>query len=158
MAEAPTEQPVEAESAADESLPMPKPTTVHADEIVTATEAEAKPAKPRRVRKPRVPKAKTTIEPLAGDALEELPAAAAAESTQAESPTVTEDPPASSPPVEADAEPAIAVAPNGVGHAKDEQVDLAEPVDAGAEPAGAVTGEDDADLPQRQGWWSRWVR
>ena len=54
--------------------------------------------------------------------------------------------------IEADPEPALAAAPNGADHVLDA------PVDAGDQEAAADAVENDPDQPQRQGWWSRWVR
>ena len=102
------------------------------------------PAKPRRVRKPRVRKPAVVAEASAEPA-QENPA-----------PIVPE---AEAPP-QAD----------GAGHEPDAQVEVAqvevvqvaaeaaEPSELAPAVAESQPEDDDEDRPQRQGWWSRWVR
>jgi ribonuclease E len=155
VVEAAVQQPVEIAAANDEPAPTLESAAAHHDEVA----AEAKPPKPRRVRKPRVPKAKVATEPEpAGDAASEL----TSEAVEATEPQITpedrssaDEPTVPAATMAADMEPSLAASPNGAAHATDAQVDGAEPVDNGE---GSATGENDPDLPQRQGWWSRWVR
>ena len=97
------------------------------------------PAKPRRVRKPRVRKA-VAVEEKPVEGTEEIPA-----------PTI----------------PAAEIPPqaNGAGHEQDVAAEAAKPEAEPAVPAefssAVVDSQPEGDgenRPQRQGWWSRWVR
>ena len=102
------------------------------------------PAKPRRVRKPRVRKPAAVAE-VSAEPAQENPAPVIPEA---------EEPPQA----------------NGAGHEPDAQVEVAqvevaqvaaeaaEPSELAPAIAESQSEDDGEDRPQRQGWWSRWVR
>jgi ribonuclease E len=146
---------------AEEVAPSPEPVAEVAEvaesaeaQIVVAAEPEpvaaaevpedAPAAKPKRARAPRKPRA-SRAKPKKGDA-EEVAAAAAAEP----------EPVAAAAEAEPDAEPTESAPPPAT-------VEIAaQPPEADAEPVTTADEElvaaDAEDRPQRQGWWSRWVR
>ncbi|MFO1048722.1 MAG: Rne/Rng family ribonuclease [Geminicoccaceae bacterium] len=145
--EAPAEipvQPAEPESVPEvEAAPTPVveeavPETAAATAEPPAEEAPAKPARPKRPRKPRASAAKAKVEaepPVAvaeASATEETPVPAPYTNGSAEPPAQSVEEHAEVPPQAAQAEPDTAPAELPVA--------------------------DDEERPQRQGWWSRWVR
>ena len=151
VAQAPDEPPAPEAIAAE-----PAETAVALEPMASEPEAplaeEAPPAKPKRARAPRKPRASRA-----------KPKAAAAEAEVAPA----EETPAEAAPAEAEV---AAVASEAVAESVSEPLpeEPAERVAASAEeetpapsPAAEgelVTADSDDDRPQRQGWWSRWVR
>ena len=149
-AEAPAEVP--AHEADSESVPeveaAPAPAVEEVPETAAAAEPPAeeepakpaKPARPKRPRKPRATAAKAKAEP---------PVAAA-------EPSATDEAPVPAPYTNGSAEPEAQSA------AQSAEEDVAVPPQAAPPEPEAVPAElpvvEDEDRPQRQGWWSRWVR
>ena len=129
--------PVEAE-VAPPAVPEPEP-AMEAVAPVEEPPVAAKPKRPRAPRKPRAPRGAKADAPVAVAAAEPEP------------------------------EPGSAPAPNGADHdpAEEPTVEIAatlEPEAVKGEQEALIAGEaefaanDAEDRPQRQGWWSRWVR
>ena len=160
-------------AVAAEPAPIAEPEAAVAEAAAEAPAAEEAPApaKPRRVRKPRKTKAMLEAERLAAAeaAAAEAEAATATAEAPAEASDGTESRAASEsapavPEIEpqgsaapADHDSASATVANGADHGPGEPSadETSSAADDNAQPA---TAEDDQDHPQRQGWWSRWVR
>ncbi|MFZ1427057.1 MAG: Rne/Rng family ribonuclease [Geminicoccaceae bacterium] len=171
---APEPEPTVAPIEVEEPAAAAEPAVVASEPAVEVAEEAPKPAKPKRVRKPRKTKAMIAAEAAAAEA-----AAAAAEataetsvsaniSTDAQDASALEAMPAFEPegeplpqapmPEEATLAAEAVPPPAAVSNGADREAD--EPVaddGANAEQVSAAT-EESAETPQRQGWWSRWVR
>ncbi|MGD9509602.1 MAG: Rne/Rng family ribonuclease [Geminicoccaceae bacterium] len=137
--------------------PAPAPEVEPAPEIGAAPEIEAaveappaeepaKPAKTPRPRKPRKPRASTKKAAEPAEAPVEVPSSEdAADATP------------SAPQVNGSAEPPTSLPEESVALPA-EEAPIEPAIPAEPEPAGAEAAPPQEEQPQRQGWWSRWVR